>query len=285
VTWLTWRVERSALLSAAALVVVFALVALFLNAHNTSDISTARTLLELGPPAFATMVAVFWGAPTIAREYEQRTYKVVWSRERPATRWLAVRVGHLLAPLVVLTVGVNLAANLLQVKLLSTLPTTPAVGPFDYDLWLPLQLLTVIAGFGLGVLIGGLVRNSLLAMGITLVCYVVLRFVLAVIVRPHLLPSVRLIDTEAPPGAMTAGVGYLDQAGNVLPVQDLQSNCLTASTQYKECMARGIAHGYLNIHPADQIPQLRLVELGIYVVLAVVTFAAAWLVLRRRTVS
>jgi hypothetical protein len=217
VTWLTWRIERSALLSAAALAVVFALAALMFNAHDSSDMGTARTLLELGPPAFATMVAVFWGAPTIAREYEQRTYKLVWSRERPATRWLALRVGHLLAPLAVLTVGVNLIANLLQV---------------------------------------------------------------------NLLPSVRLIDTGTlPPGSMTAGVGYLDQAGHELPVQDVQSNCLSASTQYKECMARGIAHGYLDIHPADQVPQLRLVELGIYVALAVVTFAAAWLVLRRRTVS
>jgi hypothetical protein len=283
VTWLTWRIERSALLSAAALVVVFALVALMLKARHSSDMNTTRTLLELGPPAFATMVAVFWGAPTVAREYEQRTYMVVWSRERPATRWLAARVGHLLAPLVILTIGVNLAANLLQVKLLSALPTTPAVGPFDYDLWLPLQLLTVIAGFGLGVLIGTLVRNSLLAMGITLVCYVVLRFVLAVIVRPHLAPPVRLLDdSPSPAGSIAAGSGYLDQAGNVLPMRELPSDCVNSRGL---CPDLGVAHRYLDIETPDQIPVVRLVELGIYVALAVVTFAAAWLVLRRRTVS
>lgn len=288
-TWLTWRIERSALLSAAALVAVFALVALLLNANDSSDMNTARTLLELGPAAFATVVAVFWGAPTVAREYEQRTYLLVWSRERSATRWLAARVAHLLAPLVVLTVVVNLIANLLQTKLLSTLQPTPAVGPFDYDLWLPLQLLTVIAGFGLGVLVGVLVRNSVLAMGITLVVYVVLRFVLAVFVRPHLVPPVRLLDdTPSPAGSIGAGSGYLDRAGNQVSIPDVQRMCLSDNSKaaYDQCLARnGITHEYLDVEPAYRIPDVRLIELGIYVALAVVVFAAAWLVLRRRTVS
>ncbi|MFI9385202.1 hypothetical protein [Kutzneria sp. NPDC052558] len=282
-TWLTWRIERSALLGVAALVAVFALVALLLNMRDPGSMGAARTLLEWGPPAFATAVAVFWGAPTVAREYEQRTYLLVWSRERTATRWLAARVAHLLAPLVVLTVAVNLTANLVQTKMLSTMQPTPAVGPYDYDLWLPLQLVTVIAGFGIGVLVGVLVRNSVLAMGITLAGYVVLRFVLAVFVRPHLVPPVRLLDdTPSPPGSIGAGSGFLDQAGNVLPMQELPSNCL-ASKQL--CPALGVAHRFLDIEPADQIPVVRLLELGIYVALAAVVFAAAWLLLRGRTAS
>ncbi|QUQ70911.1 hypothetical protein [Kutzneria sp. CA-103260] len=282
-TWLTWRIERASLLSAAALVVVFALVALLLNAHDSSDMNAARTLLELGPPAFATVVAVFLGAPMVAREYEQRTYLLVWSRERPATRWLAVRVGQLLVPLVVLTIGVNLVANLLQAKLVSALYPVPAVGPFDYDLWLPLQLMTVIFGFGLGVLVGVLVRNSLLATGITLVGYVVLRFVLAVLVRPHLVPPVRLLDdSPSPTGSIAAGSGYLDQAGNVLPMQELPSDCVNSRGQ---CPALGVAHRYLDIEPVNRIPDVRLLELGIYVALAAAVFAAAWLLLRGRTAS
>lgn len=287
-TWLTWRVERATMISAAVVVAVFAVAAFALNVHDPAGMKTATELFVLGPPAFATVVAVFWGAPMVAREYEQRTYLLVWSWERPATRWLTARVGQLLAPLVVLTIAVNVIGNLLQDRMLSALPPGHAAASPAYDLWLPLQLFTVIAGFGIGVLVGVLVRNSVLAMGITLVGYVALRFALGVFARPHLLPADRVVDSPQPAASMFVAGGYLDRAGHQLSTLDVQEKCLGGNSQaaYTKCLAdNGAAHEFVDYQPAGRIPELRLVELGVYAVLAVLVLAAAWLVLRRRVVS
>jgi hypothetical protein len=104
-TWLTWRIERGKVLAGAALVLIAAVVLLTLNMDGPVVVMCARIALTIGPPAFAVVVAVFWGAPLVAREYEQRTYLVLWSGGRPATRWLALRVAHLLLPLAVLAVA------------------------------------------------------------------------------------------------------------------------------------------------------------------------------------
>lgn len=280
-SWLSWRVQRTTLLSTMALVAVFAVVAVLVKVDGPTGMAAARSLRTLGPPVFATLVAVFWGAPLVAREYEQRTYLLLWSRERPAGRWLLARVGQLLAPLVVLTIGVNAVAHLLQQRVLG-----PAADVVDYELWLPLQVVTVVAGFGIGLLVGVLVRGSVPAMGITLFGYVVLRLGISVVARPHLLPPVRLIDTRTPDNAIFVASGYLDRAGVELSIVDVQAICRGGHSQvsYAQCLLQnGVAHEFVDVQPPDRIPDLRLVELGVYTALAVAVLAAAWLVLRRRT--
>jgi len=281
VTWLTWRVERGKVLAAAALVLLAAAVLLTLNMDGPVVVMGARIALTIGPPAFAVVVAVFWGAPLVAREYEQRTYLFLWSRDRPATRWLALRVAHLLLPIVVLTFAVNIAARLTFDHMLGM-----AVHEYPYDLWLPLELATVIAGFALGVLIGVLARNVVLSMGITLIAYVVLRFVVGVVARPYLLPPVRLLDQVRPMDALFVAGGYLDRDGHELTTSAVQQMCIgqhpVIAAQDPCLVARGITHSFLDIQPVDRLSDLRLVESGGYVVLAVALLAVAWLVLRRR---
>jgi hypothetical protein len=282
VTWLTWRIERGKVFAGAALVLIAAAVLLTLNVNGPVAVAGARVAVTIGPPAFAVVVAVFWGAPLVAREYEQRTYLVLWSRDRPATRWLALRVAHLLLPAVVLTFVVNVAARLTLDRIRGTaIQMTP-----DYDLWLPLQLATVVAGFALGVLVGVLVRNVVLSMGITLVAYAALRLFVGVVARPRLLPPLRLLDKVRPLDAMFVTGGYLDRDGDELAASAVQSLCIgqhPAIAAQDQCLvAHGIAHSFVDIQPASRLVDLRLVEFGGYSVLAVALLAAAWLVLRRR---
>jgi hypothetical protein len=244
VSWLTWRIERTTMISAAALVAVFAVVVLMLDVDDPSGMNAARWSLVIGPPAFATVIAVFWGAPMVAREYEHHTYLLVWSRERPATRWLLGRVGQLLAPLAVLTIGLNVVAHVLQSHIFGVF-TSSVTPPVDYDLWLPLQLATVLAGFAIGVVVGVLVRNSVLAMGITLIGYVVLRLGIGLFARPHLLPPERVLDAPRPLDAISAGGGYLDQAGHEVSITDAENKCFSTTSQevFRQCLGRnGIAH-------------------------------------------
>jgi len=286
VSWLTWRLQRSTIIAAMALVVVFAVAVLTLDLKNPGGSRAANGLFVLGPPAFATIVAVFWGAPMVAREYEHHTYKLVWSRERPATRWLAVRVVLLLAPLVVLTIAVNVIEGVLYDRLVTAALYPPSVAT-TYDLWLPLQLATVIAAFGLGIVVGVVARSSVPAMGITLVGYAALRIGLGGFARPHLLPPVRYFGAGLPGGSMYVGGGYLDQAGHEVSTLDAQGMCRVVSNQgdFQQCLTRNaITRGFVDAQPPDRILGLQLVEFGIYVAITVVVFAAAWLVLRRRMV-
>lgn len=281
-TWLTWRIERVKVLVGAALVLIAAAVLLTLNVNGPVTMTGARVALTLGPPAFAVVVAVFWGAPLVAREYEQRTHLVLWSRDRSATRWLALRVAHLLLPIVVLTFVVNVVARLTLDRMRGTaIQAMP-----DYDLWLPLQLATVIAGFALGVLVGVLTRNVVLSMGITLVAYAALRLYVGVIARPHLLPPLRLLDKVRPLDAMFVAGGYLDRDGNELAASAVQSVCVgehpVIAAQDQCLVAHGIVRSFVDIQPASRLTDLRLVEFGGYAVLAVALLAAVWLVLRRR---
>ncbi|MBB5893521.1 hypothetical protein [Kutzneria kofuensis] len=286
-TWLTWRIERGKVLVGAALVLVAAAVLLTMSVNGPVAMTSARVAVTIGPPAFAVVVAVFWGAPLVAREYEQRTYLLLWSRERPATRWLALRVAHLLLPLVALTFVVTMVAQLTLHRMNAT--TTGFQPAPDYDLWPPMQLATVLAGFALGVLVGVLVRNVVVSMGITLVGYAALRLFVGVIARPHLLPPLRLIDKVRPVGSMFVSGGYLDRDGQELSVAAVQALCTgqhpVVAAQDQCLVAHGIAHAYVDIQPVSRLTDLRLVEFGGYAVLAVVLFAAAWLMLRRREAS
>jgi hypothetical protein len=282
-TWLSWRVERAKVLAAAALVLIATAVLLSLKMDGPVVVMGGRIALTLGPPAFAVVVAVFWGAPLVAREYEQRTYLFLWSGDRPATRWLALRVAHLLLPMVVLTFVVNIVANLTLDRMLGSATRGPA-----YDLWLPLELATVVAGFALGVLVGVLARNVVLSMGITLIAYGALRFLVGLVARPYLLPPVRLLDKVQPVGSMFVAGGYLDRDGNELTASAGQLMCIgqhPAIAAQDPCLvAHGITHSFLDIQPVDRLPDLRLVEFGGYAALAVGLFAVARLVLRRREI-
>jgi hypothetical protein len=283
VTWLTWRIERGKVLVGAALVLIAAIALLTLNMDGPVTMTGARIAITLGPPVFAVVVAVFWGAPLVAREYEQRTYLVLWSRDRPAARWLALRAAHLMLPIVVLTFVVNAVA---QLTLDRMHPATEGQSAPVYDLWPPLQLVTVLAGFALGVLVGALARSVVLSMGITLVGYAVLRLFVGVLARPRLLPPLRLLDRVAPIDSMRVSGGFLDRDGHELSASAVQPLCIgqhpVIAAQDQCLVVHGIAHSYVDIQPVSRVPDLRLVEFGGYALLAVALFAAALLVLRQR---
>src|SRR5262249_24313150 len=49
------------------------------------------TVMFLAP----AVIGMFWGAPLIARELEDRTYRLAWTQSVTRTRWLAVKLGLL----------------------------------------------------------------------------------------------------------------------------------------------------------------------------------------------
>jgi hypothetical protein len=87
--WVTWRQHRTAITATAA-VVLFVL----LTSYDTFD-SLVRW-------AFGALVAVFWGAPLLAKEFEERTYLVAWGQDVSPVRWLAAKCALLASTVAVL---------------------------------------------------------------------------------------------------------------------------------------------------------------------------------------
>ena len=280
-TWLTWRVERTTLLAVAALVGVFALLALTMHPRNVGFLTEAGIFAQFGPGVFATVVAMFWGAPMVARELEHRTHLLVWSRSLSPTRWLLGKLVRLVVPVVLFTVLVDLiaVAVLLKAPGISADTLTGMHAP-GFELWIPLQLAMVLAGFGLGVAVGVLTRHSVTAMAVTVVSYVLIRFVVASFVRPHYMAPVQALD-KPPSGSLQMGIGFLNAQGQVV---DPAPHC-AAETSYQACLsANGVARTFYLVQPVDRLDAFRLIETGIYGGVAVLAFAAAWLLIRRRVV-
>jgi hypothetical protein len=113
--WLTWRQFRTqavvALAALAALAIYLVILGYQMRHAYTTDIVGCRPAgcagalhdfeeaygtqvaligaLLLGVPA---LIGVFWGAPLITRELEEKTDRLVWNQSVTRTRWLAVKL-------------------------------------------------------------------------------------------------------------------------------------------------------------------------------------------------
>jgi hypothetical protein len=121
--WLTWRQFRGQAVTAASVLVVFAvllaatgphLASLYaasgiIGCHGGTPCDTAAShflgrLADTSPYpivyllgivlilAMPAIIGIFWGAPLITRELESRTFTLAWNQSVTRTRWLAVKL-------------------------------------------------------------------------------------------------------------------------------------------------------------------------------------------------
>jgi hypothetical protein len=210
VTWLAWRQLR-----ASAIAVALALVTLFvvlwvsgsqlLHVYDSSVVHcgahhdcgpVGAHFLALGHLthvlstlvlAAPILVGVFWGAPLVARELETGTYRLVWTQSVTRLRWIVVRLAVVLAATVVVMGLLSLAVTWWQHPLdqfndapFSNFEARDVV-PVAYGAF----------GFMLGVLLGAVVKRTLVAMAGTIVGFVTVRYLIAQYVRPNLMTPLR----------------------------------------------------------------------------------------------
>lgn len=219
--WLTWRQFRTqavvTLAALAALATYLVILGYQMRHAYTTDIvgcqpadctgarrdfenayGTQVTLigaLLLGVPA---LIGVFWGAPLITRELEEKTDRMVWNQSVTRTRWLAVK-------LTLLTL-ISMAVTGLYSLLL-----TWSASRYDQLIGERFGALTFasrnIAPVGyaafallLGTVIGLLVRRTLPAMALTLALLAVTQVLMPTALRQHLMTPVTStvkLDVEA----------------------------------------------------------------------------------------
>ena len=297
--WLTWRQHRAELIGVAAFVVLLATVlALYLGSVQEVNAACGQhecwggagvalgdqvwridLVLTLFSPVLAGLVAVFWGAPLLSREYEQRTYLVAWGQDVSPARWLGGRAALLTGAVLLLSVPLAVISWLL-VEAVRTSGARGNTGPYQtLDLWPAIPVVQALFGLVLGVAVGALLRRTLVAMGTTLAVYVVVRVTISTTVLRWLPPQRLLFPvgqlSALPPDAAVVSTGLLDDASNpVVAPYDCDQQCL---------IERGIRHSYLDVQPLDRLDLLTWLEVIAYGLMVVGLAWLTWARVRRTT--
>jgi hypothetical protein len=173
------------------------------------------------------LIGVFWGAPMIARELEDRTYRLAWTQSVSRTRWVSVKLA-----LVGLS-GVAVAGllSLMVTWWSSPIDTVNAnpYGIFEVRNIVPIGFATF--AFALGVTAGVLIRRSVPAMAATLAGFAVVRLafnrwitfrliaplhVLTAFQSPFSSGSLSKVNGVPNPADMVISDQTIDRAGHVI---------------------------------------------------------------------
>ena len=192
------------------------------------------------------IIGMFWGAPLVASELEDGTFRLAWTQSVTRTRWLAVRL------------GVAGLASMAAAGLLSLVVTWWA-GPLDqaglsrfatFDQRDIVPIGYAAFAFVLGVAAGAAMRRTLPAMAVTLVAFVAARMAVTYWIRPRVLSPLVLfrpvniagygsegflpipvagqsLQLQPPnlPNAWITSTGIVDQSGRGLPAAELARLC------------------------------------------------------------
>lgn len=317
--WLTWRQHRTTILVTALLLVgMVAFIAIVgqqmhqdaqLLASSSCEhpggcpaIDDARSFaigqfhsVTLGLLAAPALFGVFIGAPLVAREYEQQTYKTAWTQSITRTRWFIVQVA-------LLFVGVLAVSGILSALVdwadSATQDQRYTTWAFDLSAIVPVSYATF--ALALGIAAGALLQRTLPAIGVTLAGYLAVRIPITSLLRAHFQPPLMAIqDLVNPQLQHSAGPngdtdwfletgfiqgGHKYPGGITSPSYCPDPTSLQQQQQWNACMK---AHGwslYTIYQPADRFWLFQGIESAIFLGLAAALVALTIWWVRRRLV-
>ncbi|MCP2322992.1 ABC-type transport system involved in multi-copper enzyme maturation permease subunit [Hamadaea flava] len=325
--WLTWRQFRTqatvAVAALAALAIYLVILGNQMRHAYTADIigclpeacTAARRDFEdaygapvaligallLGVPA---LIGVFWGAPLITRELEEKTDRMVWNQSITRTRWLAVKLTLLaLASMAVtglysllLTWSASRYDQLIGGRFAALTFASRNLVPIGY----------AVFAFLLGTTIGLLVRRTLPAMAVTLAVFAVVQVVLPIAVRQHLMspvtttvqldqtamersdfmgvgPDGARIDGYTAPGAWSLTTTSKLYSADGTPYTAAQSEKCHGTNQQEDmaCTVAQNIHFSYTYHPADRYWRFQWIELILFGGLSLILAGFCLLRIRR----
>ncbi|MFG3323786.1 ABC transporter permease subunit [Streptomyces sp. NPDC048171] len=322
--WVTWRQHRAALLTATfllAAVTVPTLISGFAmhDQYRADGISAcvadpeARAGCAQLVEQFAAqygewgnrmvwvaflpaLIGVFLGAPLLAREFENGTWRFAFTQGVSRTRWLVTQLAVVGTGAAVLALACSLLFTWWR-QPLDTMSSPMRTAAFTVS---PALAALTLFALALGVFAGVLLRRTVLAMGLTLAVYLTVRITLEETLRPHYLSP--LVRTDAPNAQEAADAlpptdwivdeGLLTGAGHKLSdgkkreilkqVYDGDTVREGGAALERYLAEHGLRH-YTEYQPADRYPIMLMIEIGLYLGLALALFAAAAHLVRRRT--
>jgi ABC-type transport system involved in multi-copper enzyme maturation permease subunit len=168
---------------------------------NFDDTISVMVVLLIAVPG---LIGVFWGAPLVTQELEQRTDRLVWNQSVTRTRWLAVKltvIGLVSAAVtglfsLLLTWSLSRYDEVIGERFAALSFGSRNIVPIGYALF----------AFVLGTVVGMVVRRTLPAMAITLIVFAALQLLIPTVVRQNLMPPITetvAVDTAV----LNSGVG------------------------------------------------------------------------------
>jgi len=264
--------------------------------------------------AAPVIVGVFWGAPLIARELENRTFALAWTQSITRTRWLVVKLA--LTGLVAMAVTEALSVSYAwwadpiskAIGLQGPYPVAPEFGGDRLSLVIfashgitPLGYAAF--GFALGTATGAIIRRAVPAMAVTLAIFAAAQIAMPLWVRPHLIPPDRTV-ASGPSFVESAGVNLGNLTAAIVPGQPgawiISSGAISAAGQPVDtvpaacvppppakppdpgrCLGnRGIREA-ITYQPASRYWSLQWIETGIFLALALALAGFCFWWLRR----
>jgi hypothetical protein len=328
--WLTWRQFRMQAVVTAAAIVALSAYVLFLgfstrHAYNTDIVGctpdacsdaienfTNRYGDELGLVGgvllgLPALVGIFWGAPLIARELEEKTDKLVWNQSVTRVRWLAVKLG-------LIALACVLVGGLLSLLLTWSASRYDQVvgGRFGAMSFAARNVVPVgytLFAFVLGAVVGMIVRRTLAAMAITLAIFAIVQIAVPHGIRQHFMPPVTsTITLDATAMERIHGISIRRDAGALIngytapgtwslsgqvklynpdgtPYTAAAAKPCMAAGSFEEtqaCTVRQNLHFAYTYHPADRYWPFQWIELSAFLVLTLLLTGLGFLWIRRR---
>jgi hypothetical protein len=240
-------------------------------AAASGDFAQHYTLLTLvvllGLTVVPLLIGMFFGAPLLADELNAGTHRLAWTQGITRYRWLLVKLG---LPLV----AVLLAQTIVEAT--SWWWYRPLVemfgGPFaGFDIEGVTPIAYALFAFLLGLTAGLLTRSTVMGMAITLIGFVVVRIVLALVARPYYLPPIPLSWDTRQLGPHVFHVGPSDPTE---PFNWARGNGVDLSVAFNGDWRFGAAlHGTTITElyqPASRFWTFQGIEAGIFVALAII---------------
>ena len=206
-TYLMWRLHRKQLLVAGGSLIVLTAVLLFIPSRDNHLIEAI---------VYATMVVplllgLFWGAPLLAREFEDGTNGLAWTQGITRRRWLHSNLTWAILAAAVWGAAVTAVVSWWSLGEVSLGRSRLGPGPFDIQGIVPVAY--SVFAVVLGIAVGSMFRRVLPAMATTLAAFVAVRVVIAVLVRPNFMSPVSRVVTLAQ--GLPGGAWLLSNPTNV----------------------------------------------------------------------
>lgn len=242
VIWLAWRQSRTPVAIAVALLAAITIVAALTgpnlahlyattvatcsslndcNAVDTEYLKSDHFLQAVLPSVLLVapaLIGAFLGAPLVAHELESGSYKLSWTQGVTRLRWLAVKLGLLGLPSVIVAGLLSLVLTwwFSPIDRLNLNRFTPAmfgvrgITPIGYAAF----------AFVLGALVGAVMARTLPAMALTVVGFLGARLAVTYWIRPRLRSplhaSFPLLLPLGPAPAPTPGAGAIPPGSWIL---------------------------------------------------------------------
>jgi hypothetical protein len=315
VNFLVWRLHRNQVYFALAALAVLAVVLLVTGITMADDYRNAlascaatQSCSDLGGELFRgdgaiidlvdltivvpLLFGLFWGAPLLAKEFEDGTHNLAWTQGVSRRHWLRVNLTWSLLAAAVW--GAALTALVSWWRY----PENALNARFDaFDIQGIVPVAYALFAVALGIAVGSVIRRVLPSLAVTLGIFLGLRALIGVFLRPHYMAPVTklfpLFGAAGPPsGAWILDSGLAGPPGTSLAPgiglapDHVPGPCTTALPGGKEalsqCLSRHGFHQIVTYQPDSRFWAFQGIEAGIFLVLAFALVGfTAWRVLTR----